>query len=753
MDADLWLFQSRYGKSRRHRHHPHAFTPLALDARHLPACVARVFLPERPRRLIGRRSRRESGAFDLHGRATRPDVRRRPESRHTGNDSVPGPGALDLSDNPSAVQLYSFTVAPGHHWRLSAEVDSNAWYSALALFSSNGTLLATDNLGLSSSPQDAYLFAGLDAGTYYLGVSGRGNLPNLPAGYDPVSGTPGAVPFTQPGGAYTLSLAIDQADAPVRLLGSSLIYADPASDNPSGLVLAFSGLLNADTLEGDPTPGFYLADQAGQLFPMTAVGLNFSTAQYTFLFDDPLPAGEYTVYVAPKANGGATDLAGYSPVAPGQPAGVLGSFRVAQSWVPTGPNDIGPLWGDMPKGVERNVGLAPGGEESYQFIVENTAPFKIQGLDTSGTVQMRVLDSSGTVEGTAAGTTSLELSLAPGVYHLQIVNTGATSATFTWRLEEVVSWEAVLNNGIGQAPALSFRLVNPTSAGNLPGESWAASNEASTPTSTLIGPVANSGSALGVARDGGTGTGTGFTTSSVAPSGLWLTVGDMLVGRPTAEGGRGLDAVQIGAAEAAANPPGFGQSLVSRSGIQIDSSDDDSPEATADQVEGTANQEPRDGALVASLAPQLPKADDLALVAADWMTRARENLAGWLTPSFGDGPTLEPTDPTAMPIALVRDDSPASDRGDRVHQAQLGPPIAVGLLTIASMRLHQPFRSWLHRHAQSAETNAPRVLRGPHRRSVNARCFLAGRGRALAVMIAEADNWTRSEEAKHLQGR
>ncbi len=131
----------------------------------------------------------------------------------------------------------------------------------------------------------------------------------------------------------------------MRLLSATLNFADPISDNPTGMTLAFSGLLDINTLRGDPTPGFYLANQFGQTFPITAIGTNLSSAQYTFLFDQALPAGRYTVYDAPKNHGGATDLGGFSPVAPGQPAGVLGSFYVASNWTPSSPNDLGPLWG------------------------------------------------------------------------------------------------------------------------------------------------------------------------------------------------------------------------------------------------------------------------------------------------------------------------------------------------------------------------------------------------------------------------
>ncbi len=478
-------------------------------------------------------------------------------------------GALELADNPAAVQLYKFTVAPGHHWRLAAEVDSSTLDSALALFDSNGALLATDNVGLPGSPGDAYLYAGLSPGTYYLGISGQGNLPNLPGGYDPVSGTSSTISQLQADGRFTLGIAIDQADAPVRLLGATLNFADPISANPTGLTLAFSGLLDLDTLRGDPTPGFYLANQEGQIFPMGAIASNETAAQYTFLFDQPLPAGQFTLYFAPKNHGGATDLAGDSPVALGQPTGVLGSFYVATGWSPSSPNDLGPLWDDVHQGIVRTDRIQAGATETYRFVVENNAPFQFNLTDPTGkaTLSLRSALSLLPLISTNGGNATVQVSLKPGVYFLQLANPSKTPTTLTWRLQEVVSWEALLDNGIGQAPALTFRLVSPTTVGELSGTPWSTTEAWLNSGSSASGPFATSGASGGATTATGHegGTGTGFGTSSVAPSGLLLTLGNTLVGRPTTETGRGADAIQAVAVELAANAPGYGQSITTSS--------------------------------------------------------------------------------------------------------------------------------------------------------------------------------------------
>ena len=102
---------------------------------------------------------------------------------------------LALASNPQAVDLYKVTLAPGHFWRLGLAVSSRevggSLQSVLSLFDSKGHLISTDNVGLSNSPGDPYLFAGLGHGTYYIGVSGRGTSRGRPAVMIPRDRSPG----------------------------------------------------------------------------------------------------------------------------------------------------------------------------------------------------------------------------------------------------------------------------------------------------------------------------------------------------------------------------------------------------------------------------------------------------------------------------------------------------------------------------------------------------------------------------------
>ena len=97
---------------------------------------------------------------------------------------------------------------------MTAERDGGTLDTALALFDDQGRLIASDEVGRVDAPQDPYLFAGLQPGTYYVGVSGVGNLPGTDGGYDPATGSPGSVPQTQDGGPYTLHLVAEPVDTP-----------------------------------------------------------------------------------------------------------------------------------------------------------------------------------------------------------------------------------------------------------------------------------------------------------------------------------------------------------------------------------------------------------------------------------------------------------------------------------------------------------------------------------------------------------
>ena len=188
------------------------------------------------------------------------------------------PASLDFQANPYAVSLYRIRLDPGHFWRLGLEVtaqrDGGTLDTALALFDDQGRPIAIDEVGRKDAPMDPYLFAGLDPGTYYVGVSGVDNLPGPEGGYDPATGSAGSVPQTQDGGPYTLHVVADPVDTPPRLLSFAVDHADALSPAPTGLTLGFSRAISLTGQPGNLAPilskGIEVRDQDGQVWPVQA---------------------------------------------------------------------------------------------------------------------------------------------------------------------------------------------------------------------------------------------------------------------------------------------------------------------------------------------------------------------------------------------------------------------------------------------------------------------------------------------------
>jgi hypothetical protein len=375
------------------------------------------------------------------------------------------PGTLDFQSNPYAVSLYRVHVGPGHHWRLGAEVtaqrDGGTLDTALALFDSRGRPIAVDEAGRKDAPLDPFLFAGLQPGTYYLGVSGTGNLPGPLGGYDPSTGSAGSIPQTQAGGPYTLHVVADPVDSPPQLRSLSIDHADSHSASPTGLTLSFT---RAVALGGDignlsPTlsQGIEVRDDQGRIWPVQASGYDEAEAQVSYLFKYPLPAGHYTIGLPQQ--GGLVDLAGLAPVAPGEPLGILGNFDVPTSEVLVDSHDLGAILpGDAIRGRSLEQALGPGESVTYRVVL--TFPtlyeFEISAQDTAPSVRIEGESSSHAIEPTGTNDTQL----GPGEYLIRMQN--PWDVPIRARLDfraAVIDPELLLANGVGQGPGLSLRLI------------------------------------------------------------------------------------------------------------------------------------------------------------------------------------------------------------------------------------------------------------------------------------------------------
>ena len=712
---------------------------LSLDGSSLPAGTYRLVLPAFSMlvgadgsTLTNNDSNVDLGHFTIAAQGTTLDDATdvgpvTPTSPGVGNStsswSANIQGNLDFTSDPYAYNLYKITVPQGHYWRLGAEAQSQrlggTLQSALAIFDSQGNEISFSNAGRSNSPNDAYLYTGLGPGTYYIGVSGTGNLPGSHYnGYDPVTGDLGTVSQSQSGGSYTLQLSLDTADAPTQLVSGTLNYADPLDTTPTGITLDFNGILDARTVRGQPTPGFVLTNQAGQTFPLTIVGVNEKTGEYTFLFDNKLPAGDYSVKIA--STNGAKDLAGLTPVAPSQAPGVIMTFQVKPSH-PSDSNDLGAFNNNIHKGIESETTIQPGASSTYRFVATSNGIYHFQPLFASGQIQMLFLGgrSKGTwiSAGEAGANNVLDEYLRAGVYLISFRNVGAVPADLHWSIRLNQAWDSFFDNGIGQTSAMTLRVVNPA-VGNSGGTSQNPSGPIPTPTPT--GPFSPPASPSDPPTNGGgmptvqtAATSTSPTPTIPAP-GLLITLSDSLVGRPstandqvmvvTSSGGSG-----VGTLASVGNgiPQGIGVGqAVGSSTLRLSRASRVGEGIVADADAGI------NGAIVFEPVAPPPKADELVVKTSDWIDKLTALAASFLRPGASESPELrsETEGQAVERIAMSRDDT--REPQGHVESASFGAPAVVGVLTAAGVRYYKQNRK---RGPRLEMAHSP-VIRGPHGR-------------------------------------
>ena len=443
-------------------------------------------------------------------------------------------GWLDPSNPPSAVDLYKFTLPPGNLWQvglgISAKGIGSPLLTDLSLFSADGTLLATSNAGtgIPSNPNDPYLFNGLEGGTYYVGVSGAGNLPYSQGGYDPVLGIPGFNGQDQGGGLFALNLVTSPHEQATRVTSFSLDYAGPAGTGPTGFTMTFSGPVDLSNLfiPDSQETALDVLSSTGRAWPVTAESYEVSTATLQLIFDRPLPAGNYTL--VSTSGDGLVDLAG-QPVLP-----VVGSSSALANWSvspttqPLAANNLGVLWplsssqtGATESGSLHGTNeLAPGQGVDYSFTVIVPGFHELTTQISGGDIAISITENGVTsvlASGNQNALTDYLMRLNDGVYTLHFVNIGPQSSTLNWRFKiETLDWEKILNNGVSQTSALSLSLFS-APAGDSGGS----------------GDLNSAGSTGGIAALFGAGSGANFAGSmGPIPSTLVVTLNTGLIGAP-----------------------------------------------------------------------------------------------------------------------------------------------------------------------------------------------------------------------------
>jgi hypothetical protein len=644
-------------------------------------------------------------------------------------------GTLDPENVQSAVDLYKFTLAPGHLWQVGLEV--SAWsigsplLPALSLFDGQGNLLATRNsgTGIPSDPNDPYLFAGLQPGTYYVGVSGAGNLPDARGGYNPVTGAPGGAGLNQPGGPFPfeLSLVATPHDKPTTVVSVSLNHQDHNDPSPSSITLTFSAPIDLSHLFTPDVQETALdvVDSSGHVWPITAEDFQVNGDRLTLIFDQALARGNYSL-IDPAA-GGLTDLAGVPVVTPGQPAGVLASWTVAADTAPSNPDDLGTLWPSSGgivwptnKGaLSGTTAFAPGQETTFQWVVIVPGVYKLQ-TEVEGSEIEIVNSGNGTTTVLDTGSTNYLnnylMTLGTGAYELRMTDVGLQPALVHWSLTiESLDWEKIIDNGVNATSALSLLTFSPAltgpETGALQGFMSVAASPSGVPLGGAIGPV---------------------------PASLFVTLNTGLIGQPAWNGQPLAPLVSPVEANSIAQAGGFsGQSLSAGNGslqAPADEPDAESSAATEEPAVATVPNDRPSGTTSNSALASLDssalssRADAGALARAEWVVRLGSVVQYWFASSLPDARSNPSAGEPPAPRLVVGNQSvpgvgeaTGSRRNrpvtSRLH-GDLGAAASLIMVGAVAYRMREPLRKWWRMRGQlGAPTQGAtrRLLPGPHR--------------------------------------
>jgi hypothetical protein len=667
-------------------------------------------------------------------------------------------GSLDLSSFEN-VDLYSITLGPGHFWRLGVQLQAQQLGSplqgALTLFDSSGKALATSNSGTGTfdSPADPYLFSGLNPGVYYIGVSGANNLGEQPGGYDPRgTGTFGTSGKQQAGGDYTLDLFADPADTPTRVTGSSLQWGDPLGTSPTGLVLDFSGSIDFNSLKAaaNNQSAIWAADQSGHTWSLIPTSYNASLAQVSFVFDQPLPPGQYTLFNSPSV--GFKDLAGWTPVASGLPQEALATWTVPRATAPAVPGNLGVLWPSQQNGVADSELILPGQVVTSQVFVPEPGWYALStsvsqgmlGVERAGPDGMVVVDP-----GSQGASHQYRLPLETGVYDFTFRNLGMQEALAHWRIMlSAYDYDHLTDNGVGQSVAMSLRLINPTSStlttGSSPLPDSAGPVFGPAPLTETDTPAAPGSLTLALALPTLTGLSASSVSVSPIPNSLFVTVNSGLMGAPTAAD----TPVETVGSTAPTGMLALGNGASGRlSGIAgrwYGTAEDGNlaqsgqgplanglPAATADAAAPAADPSPASAG------------DAIALTKADRITELAGRLGRWFGLRIGDeGTTYDAA--WADPDLLARNGterglrssaSPAGSGTEEMTEADLGMPTGLVVVAAAAFRLHQFAGRWWRRSRVQAQVTSRPEARQPGPRS---RSFRGSQGTHAAATRVRA---------------
>jgi hypothetical protein len=632
-------------------------------------------------------------------------------------------GIIEPSVEQSAVQLYQFSVPTGGQWNFNAQLDSTSidsrLQSVLTLFDARGDVLATTG-GVDDSI-DPDLTASLASGTYFIGVSGAGNVPGIPGGYDPITGMPGTGGLSAPGGPFVLDLTATPVVRSTSLVDFQLDHADVLETAPTGLDLTFSGAVDVDSLASPDhrVTALSVVDSWGRTWPISYMDPDDQSSQdsLSFLFDEPLPPGNYSLVV--PTQGGLTDLAGNPVVGPaGSSPGVLATWTVAAPTGPADPENLGVIWpGSInvtwSTPVTGSDTLAAGQEVDDRFVVICPGIYEVQAQVGAGSVDVHIVNSEGQIVRDSGSLPSLYATLVPGAYRLLLVSTSSSTTEIDWTLvPNSLDWDKNYYNGVGQVNALVLPMTGPFPETAGPTAATAGSDGSATP---IVPPAATSAGAT----SGNASSNASELGGSPLQTALLVSMETGLAGLPSTNSG---SIPSVGTMAAAITIPtndagrGLAQGLPSwnSSGTDLKVGEDDPadaqgavPPAPAERV-GSAQ---TDGMAAPEAASA--RADAIALARADRLVR----IAGWFSDKIDVTPTgllgtgLPAAELGSTGLAAAATDAPAfppattdfwSARRQRIFrevaQGDIGVPCTLLVATALTYRFSLPIRKWWRRH-------------------------------------------------------
>ncbi len=291
-----------------------------------------------------------------------------------------------------------------------------------------------------------------------------------------------------------------------------------------------------------------MIDGDGHTWPVQASGYNEARASVSYLFEDALPPGHYTVQLPEE--GGLVDLAGLSPIAPGEPTGVLGAFDVAPASSSGDPQDLGAILpGAAAAGRTVQLTLGPGDVVTDRVVITVPAIYQFELQSDEAFLSAQITGAGATQIIDPQSTTLVQL--VPGEYLIRTQNLGtaAIHAELNFRASAVMT-ELFLASGVGQGPGLSLRLIeypNPT----IPSPTVFPIGPP--PVSTFPAPIETPGVSHVTATGNDPGTGAPIVSalsmspslngagSPIGPAAAisFLGMGSDLIGRPFQAGARG----------------------------------------------------------------------------------------------------------------------------------------------------------------------------------------------------------------------